>query len=280
MDQADAGSSDPAPLHRRKRSRWPGVALSLLVPGFGLYRAGMRTHAIGWYLGMEAFNLGVILTSVLSAIPLYVALPLMSFAMMAKIAMLVESFRPGKMNTQKWGVFVVMLLITLCFGLFCRQIGRPFVIPTKSMEPTLTQGDCIMASHIFYLMKPLKRGEVVVFRSEGLAGTLKGNDYARRVAAFAGETVRIKAGAFFVNDKPMSVIDGLPKLVYTNAPLRGAKLFSEASTYLVPDGEVFVLGDNLPESADSRLWGGIPLASIYGSAMNIYFPFSRYGPIK
>src|ERR1700683_3382700 len=98
MHQIDAGNRGPTLLHRRKRSSWPGVALSLLVPGFGLYRAGMRMHAIGWYLGMEALNILVILTIVLPAIPLFVALPLMSFAIMAKIAMLVESFRPGKMN--------------------------------------------------------------------------------------------------------------------------------------------------------------------------------------
>jgi len=194
--------------------------------------------------------------------------------------MLVDSFRPGVMTRRKWLVFAACFLLLALLPEPVLRIVHAFTIPTKSMVPTLYPGDRLIVNRVAYLFKPIKRGDVVAFHTQGIAGIHGDSIYVKRVVAFAGEKVQIQNGAFLVNGKKMTPADGLPALNYTNMSFPGAFLNSEESSYVVPEASFFVLGDNIANSADSRIWGGIPNVNIYGQAVKIYYPFSRIGPIR
>jgi len=192
----------------------------------------------------------------------------------------VDSFRPGKMTCRKWLTFFscFLLLALLPSPVFC--IVHAFTIESKSMVPTLCPGDRLIVNRLAYSFSRIKRGDIVAFRTQGIAGIQENSIYVKRVAAFAGERVQIQNGAFLVNGKRMTPADGLPAINYTTMSSPGASANSEESSYVVPKASVFVLGDNINNSADSRIWGGVHKENIYGKATKIYYPFSRSGVIK
>lgn len=117
----------------------------------------------------------------------------------------------------------------------------------RSMQPTLYAGQIL-------LTRPAGRhvtvGDVVV-----LAATAPGALYVKRVAAGPGDVVELEAGRMYVNDRPW---DGCPRVP-------GARV----CTWSVPAGHYFVVGDNLPESIDSRVWTQpfVPASRISGVAV-------------
>jgi len=124
------------------------------------------------------------------------------------------------------------------------------------------------------------RGDVVVFRTDMLDSPQvpKGQFYVKRVAALPGEALRIAGGRLLVNERPLQ----------SPAALAGTNLSmphiafppGDTSTYVVPAGSCFVVGDNATNSLDSRSYGPIPRASIIGRATKIYWPLPRAGDIR
>ncbi len=136
-------------------------------------------------------------------------------------------------------------------------IVHPFWIPTGSMEPTLMPQDRVMVNKFIYRFTSPKRGDIVVFIPPGDSG----KDYIKRVIALPGETIEVKEGQVYINGRPLKepyVINEPDKSNY--GPLK------------VPEGHVFVMGDNRPNSADSRYFGPLPIDKIVGKAFLIYWP--------
>jgi signal peptidase I len=141
-------------------------------------------------------------------------------------------------------------------------IVKPFTIHQISMEPTLFEGDRVLISRLSYHFHDPKAGDVVVFHSP--VDTRE--DLVKRIVAVGGDTVAIRDGDLLINglavDEPYLAEQGF----------RGA--YPETT---IPEGQVFVLGDNRNNSGDSRLFGPIDKDSIIGSAFAIYWPLRRWG---
>ena len=155
----------------------------------------------------------------------------------------------------------VGLLILLFIGLyfFAYRGGRFFLVPSGSMIPTLLEGDQIVT-----LREPAyKRGDVVVLRDP----EDRKSYVVKRIVAASGDTVLIDAGALYVNGDYVSE-------PYTREPPDYSML-----PYSVPEGRVFLLGDNRNDSEDSHLWKdkAQPLDEIIGKVRFIYYPFDRAG---
>ena len=181
-----------------------------------------------------------------------------------------------KSATREWAESIV---IALLLALFIREFFiQAFKIPSGSMIPTLLVGDRLMVNKLRYGPKirftdkrlpgfsQARRGDIIVF----IFPEDPKRDFIKRLIAFGGETVEIKDGDIFVSDKLITdpVIN---KIYYYNRGDYGG----EGQVIKVPEGHVYVLGDNSASSHDSRFWGFVPEANIIGRAEFIYWPVNR-----
>ncbi|MDQ4062793.1 MAG: signal peptidase I [Actinomycetota bacterium] len=171
-----------------------------------------------------------------------------------------------KHASRKGGGFLEFLIILLAAFAFVFGFIRPFVleafqVPSESMVPTFEVGDRFIANKFVYRFWEPAVGDVVVFSSvEG-----GDEDLVKRIVALPGDEVTVQNGVLSVNgevrDEPF-VNEGLPDRS-TYGPAR------------VPEGEVFVMGDNRTNSRDSRFFGSVPIENIEGEAIASFWPPSR-----
>ncbi|MBU3740664.1 MAG: signal peptidase I [Candidatus Kapabacteria bacterium] len=146
-----------------------------------------------------------------------------------------------------------------------------FRIPSHSMEQTLLVGDHILVSKIAYLLRDVRRGDVVVFTlPDDIPGVTAGQPLIKRVVAIEGDTLRMTATSIIVN----GIRQPAPPQSASPGPLRAdANGFVEE--VIIPRGHVFVIGDNRANSNDSRMWGPLDRERIIGTPLFVYW---SYGP--
>lgn len=168
------------------------------------------------------------------------------------------------------------------FALWATERLRPYHVPTGAMSPAIKPGDHILAEGVTFLFREPRRGDVVVFRTSGITDGLprdQGRMYVMRLAGLPGDRVRIDNGDLFVNDEPFILRNDAGKISYTI--VHRPRHFSLADgTFAVPPKHYFVLGDNSPDSADSRYWGYLPAENICSRAVWCYWPLNRFGSVQ
>ncbi len=180
--------------------------------------------------------------------------------------------------------WVESILVAFLLAMVIRTfVVQAFKIPTGSMRPTLLEGDLILVNKFIYGAKiPFtdirlpawhqpKRGDVVVF----IYPEDSKKDFIKRLVAFPGETVEIKNGTIYVNDKPL-----LEPIFNQRYYYNRGDFAIEGNKITVPAQSYFVLGDNSASSKDSRYWGYVPSQNILGKAIVIYWPPNRIRMIK
>jgi len=149
-------------------------------------------------------------------------------------------------------------------------VVRSFYIPSGSMEQTLEVNDMILVNELVYgfpMHYEPARGDIVVFHPPDAAHS-EGKDYIKRVIGLPGETIE-------VTDDEVVKIDGKPlDEPYKFKDDRGIRMDGYGPVK-VPEGHVFVMGDNRRNSQDSRVWGPLPKKNIIGKAFVIFYPFQR-----
>jgi signal peptidase I len=146
---------------------------------------------------------------------------------------------------------------------------QAFWIPSPSMEPTLDVGDRVLVNKLSYKFHDVNRGDVVVFErppgaSTGQNGEIK--DLIKRVVAVGGDSIEAKEGNVFVNGEQVDEDYLEPGTPTDNLPLT-----------TIPDGQVFVMGDNRTNSEDSRIFGPIDEDAIVGRAFIRVLPITDIG---
>lgn len=158
--------------------------------------------------------------------------------------------------------------IRISLALYIRHsVAQAFKIPGDGMAPTLQIGDRIMVNKKAYLRAGPQRGDVIVFNDPRDMKKI----FIKRVAGLPGETLEIKDGKVIINGNVME-----SEFHYYNA----GDYAKNDHVIKVPFGNYFVLGDNSIASLDSRFFGFVPIKSINGRAMTIYWPFERLGTIE
>lgn len=172
-------------------------------------------------------------------------------------------------------------------------IIQAFQIPSESMEDTLLVGDYLLVDKTHYgptggwnyIMphSPVRRGDIIVFKYP----VHPSQHFVKRVIGLPGDRVRLLHKRLYVNGKLQEepyVVDSLPPDTYRDNFPNGprASLGVEASWYqqleklledgqlIVPEGYIFVLGDNRDRSYDSRYWGFVPKENVVGRPLVIY----------
>ena len=194
-----------------------------------------------------------------------------------------------------------IIAVILVFFIIRPFILQAFFIPTGSMIPTLRPGDRLLAAKYVYHMREPKRGEVVVFHAPKLALEMQSStydpnqpvEYVKRVVGLPGNHVKIKRyDGVYIDGKRLNepYIHDLPdyhfplddgQLSLDNPEARKAiSSYIKGDELVVPEGYLFVLGDNRTGSLDSHKWGLLKRDRVIGKAFFIFWPLDRKGLIR
>jgi len=187
----------------------------------------------------------------------------------------------SKQRSKAWE-YVEAIILALVLALFIRTfVVQAFKIPSPSMVPTLLVGDHILVNKFLYgfnlpfsekkslAIREPQRGDVIVFKYP----KNRKLDFIKRLIATEGETVEVRNKKIFINGEAINDEHGA---FYDNDSsggyLQGRDNFGPVT---VPEGKIFVMGDNRDNSNDSRFWGYADLTDVKGKAMIIYWSWDR-----
>lgn len=174
-----------------------------------------------------------------------------------------------------WGAVIYAAIILAAIGtvLLIRSfVIEPFSIPTESMCDTLKAGDSVLAEKItLELGGTVSQGDIIVF--ENPERNPEKDVLCKRVIAQGGQTVDLKDGSVYIDGK--KIAEDYAK--GDSYPLYIGEAKRISYPYKVPEGEIWVMGDNRENSADSRYFGAIPEDSVIGICVMRYLPMNRIG---
>lgn len=160
-----------------------------------------------------------------------------------------------------------ILLAASVFLVIYIFLARPFQVSGRSMVPTFQDGEFVLTNLITLRFGPPVKGDVIVFK----APNDPDKDYIKKVIATENDTVFLKDGFVYVNNQKLDESKYLSNSVRTY----GGAFLSDGKVITIAKNEFFVLGDNRPESSDSREFNTIPFSSIIGKSMLVYWPPNR-----
>jgi signal peptidase I len=174
------------------------------------------------------------------------------------------------------GLVVVAVVIAVLLRTF---VIATFSIPSGSMEPTLQIGDRIVVNKLSYDLHGVNRTNIVVFITPpyvDCAGPPVA-DLVKRVIGLPGEIISLHDGNVYINGRLLPEPFLPPDVRHDTYPGPGTNAYALSHPYRIPAGDVYVMGDNRPNSCDSRYWGPIPESAIVGKVDLRIWPLSRIG---
>ncbi|WP_101843439.1 signal peptidase I [Halobacillus sp. Marseille-P3879] len=172
---------------------------------------------------------------------------------------------------KKYGKFAMLVFAALIVAfVFKTYLFASYIVDGESMEPTLHDGNLLMVNKIAYDWQDMDRSDVIVFHAN------QEEDYVKRVIGLPGDEISFENDTLYINGEAAAE----PYL----EPLRpnDGEVFTEDFTLeevtgekVVPEGKMFVMGDNRRDSLDSRSFGFVSKEQIVGKVDIRYWPFSQ-----
>ncbi|MFQ5477547.1 MAG: signal peptidase I [Candidatus Binatia bacterium] len=188
----------------------------------------------------------------------------------------------GKQETSTWREYAEALAVAILLALFIRAfVVQAFKIPSGSMLPTLQIGDHLLVNKFLYgLRVPFVGGRILDFHTPERDDVVvfiypkdKSKDFIKRVIGLPGETLEIRDKQVYINGEKIPD----PFAFYGDQSLpRRRSQRDNFGPIKIPEGEVFVMGDNRDSSHDSRFWGTVPIDQILGKAFVLYWSWDAH----
>lgn len=203
--------------------------------------------------------------------------------------------------------FIIAIVLALAVRYY---LGTPTIVKQTSMYPTFESNDRLILNRLYRTFKTVpQRGEIITFEAPSVS-YISGEDinlenpvaiydnepkgffskflynvveagkisYIKRVIALPGEHIQIKDGKVYINGEEFKE-EYLTEGTITDSMAKDGVSGGQFLDLVVPEGTVFVMGDNRANSGDSRRFGCIPYEKIEGKVVLRFWPFSKFGTI-
>jgi signal peptidase I len=176
-------------------------------------------------------------------------------------------------------LFEVVQTLVLTIAIFLgiqTFVAQPFKVEGGSMETTLLPDEYVLVDKLTPRWAPYARGDIVVLDPPVDASLNQGVPFIKRVIGLPGDQVQLKDGLVYVNGAALVE----PYIYVANGrsqdtdPNPGGP-----NEWLVPSGQLLVMGDHRQDSSDSRTFGPVEISHIIGRAWLRYWPASKFGPV-
>lgn len=170
--------------------------------------------------------------------------------------------------------WVTVLVVALVIAITIRSlILQQFYISGPSMETTMFQDNRVLVNKLSYRLHDIHRGDVVVFDRVTVDGeVVQHDDLIKRVIGLSGEIISIKDCQVFIEGKLLAE-PYLNDYDLAQSSLDDRCRMPVMEATLIPENHLFVMGDNRPQSFDSRMFGSIEQNLVVGRAFVIIWPF-------
>jgi len=162
-----------------------------------------------------------------------------------------------------------LVLTLIIFFVIQTFVAQPYRVEQKSMERTLEPDQYVLVDKLTPRWDDYSRGDIVVFEPpEAWVDGGPRTPFIKRVIGLPGETVEIRDGAVFIDD-----VEITEAYAYDLQPTTAS---DEPARLVVPEGQLFVMGDHRTASADSRAFGPIERSTVIGRAWLRYWPLDTF----
>lgn len=178
-----------------------------------------------------------------------------------------------KTKNEAWEWIKALLIAFGLVAIIRVFLFTPIIVDGESMMPTLEDGDKMLVNKIGYTIGEPKRFDIVVFHAE------EQKDYIKRVIGLPGDEIVYVEDVLYINGEPFEepYLDSLKKATIDLPLTENFELEDKIGATIVPEGHVFVLGDNRRKSKDSRSIGAVPIEEIIGNTKFVFWPMKNIG---
>jgi signal peptidase I len=285
------------------------AGMSLVLPGFGQLYNGSVNKGLLLFMAFTLATVPLVLWVTLG-LPSTMTLVLLILTILINAGIwvygIVEAWRTAKKSEnyelKHWQFAAVYLMVFLVTAFFFvpsmsqymrNNLVESFYVPSTSMVPSVLEGDILFANKNYNCIgcaHEAQRGDIAIF----VYPNNRTQYYIKRIIGLPGDRISIRDQQVFVNSRPLTkgqpVVIGETNVITEQAGNTAYKVQWTGSynkiteAFVVPNGEVFVLGDNRSNSKDSRHFGTVPLRDVVGKASQVWlsrgqdgFRWERFG---
>ncbi|MNG05096.1 Signal peptidase I T [compost metagenome] len=174
----------------------------------------------------------------------------------------------AKEKSQTWEWIKAIVVAVVLAAVIRHFLFAPILVDGVSMMPTLQDRDRMIVNKIGYSLGEPKRFDIIVFRAT------EDKDYIKRIIGLPGDRIEYKNDVLYVNGKAYEepYLETYKKQVTEGSLTYDFTLEEVTGASTVPEGQLFVMGDNRRFSKDSRTIGTISMDDVMGKANIVYWP--------